>query len=138
MALNFSEFSEEYDKNEKKKASRRKKARKDNPGDRNVVGQTHPFNIIGDTGIDGDGYAYEEQPVTEASWANYSAKDERRRAAKEKEHKAQDDRMRYGKKGKDYHDRTQLRPGEVKRWDKELGRWVSNKETGIITNKESK
>ena len=47
-----------------------------------------------------------------------------------KRHKEQDTRMKYGKfvaKAKEAKDR--LRPGEVKRYDKELGRYVSNKES---------
>ena len=128
MALNFSEFSEAYDKDAKKKASRRKKERKDNPGDKNIVGQTHPFNIVGDTGIDGDGYAYEEQPVTETVMYHPTEKDKKRQEKQDAEHKAQDDRMRYGKKGKAYTEKNTLRPGEVKRWDKVKKQWVSNKD----------
>ncbi len=47
----------------------------------------------------------------------------------EKRHKEQDKRMKFGKfydKAKEARDR--LRPGEVKKWDKEKGRFVSNKE----------
>ena len=47
----------------------------------------------------------------------------------EKRHKEQDKRMKFGKfydKAKEARDR--LRPGEVKKWDKEKGRYVSNKE----------
>ena len=47
----------------------------------------------------------------------------------EKRHKEQDKRMKFGKfydKAKEARDR--LRPGEVKRYDKALGRYVSNKE----------
>ena len=36
--------------------------------------------------------------------------------------------MRYGKKGKAYAEKNALRPGEVKRWDKETKQWVSNKD----------
>ncbi len=42
----------------------------------------------------------------------------------------QDARMKFGKfydKAKEAKDR--LRPGEVKRYDKKLGKWVSNKES---------
>ena len=55
-------------------------------------------------------------------------KDKRKDAERERQHRAQDDRMRYGKKGKKYMDDTALRPGEVKRWDKENKKWVSNKD----------
>lgn len=47
---------EEEEKTEKKK----RRQRGDNPGDKNIVGQTHPFNVIGHTGLDGDGVAWEE------------------------------------------------------------------------------
>ena len=53
----------------------------------------------------------------------------RRIADAEKRHKEQDKRMKFGKfyaKAKEARDR--LRPGEVKKWDKEKGRYVSNKE----------
>ena len=53
----------------------------------------------------------------------------RRIADAEKKHKEQDKRMKFGKfyaKAKEAKDR--LRPGEVKKWDKEKGRFVSNKE----------
>lgn len=46
-----------------------------------------------------------------------------------KKHSASDKRMKFGKfysKAKEARDR--LRPGEVKRYDKKLGRYVSNKE----------
>ena len=49
-------------------------------------------------------------------------------AEQERANKAQDDRMRYGKKGKAYAEKNALRPGEVKRWDKENKKWVSNKD----------
>ena len=53
----------------------------------------------------------------------------RRIADAEKKHKEQDKRMKFGK----FYDRakesqSRLRPGEVKRYDKNLGRYVSNKE----------
>jgi hypothetical protein len=47
-----------------------------------------------------------------------------------KRHKEQDKRMKFGKfydKAKEVKDR--LIPGEVKRYDKKLGRYVSNKES---------
>ena len=54
-----------------------------------------------------------------------TAKDEKRMQDAERKHKEDDDRMRYGKGGKAP---AELRPGEVKKWDKRLGRYVSNKE----------
>jgi len=129
--MNFSEFSEAYDKAEKKKSTRKKKSKRgENPGDKNIVGQTHPFNVVGDTGLDGDGYAWAEEipanNVTEAT--ALSNKERAKREESERAHKEADDRMRYGKKGKAYHDATSLRPGEVKYWDKETKQWVSNKD----------
>jgi len=53
----------------------------------------------------------------------------RRIADAEKRYKEQDKRMKFGKfyaKAKEARDR--LRPGEVKKWDKEKGRYISNKE----------
>ena len=50
-------------------------------------------------------------------------------ADQEKRHKEQDKRMKFGKfydKAKESKDR--LRPGEVKRYDKKLGKYVSNKD----------
>lgn len=50
-----------------------------------------------------------------------------------KKHKEQDSRMKYGKRWKEFtrdaeSAKNRLKPGEVKRYDKKLGRWVSNKE----------
>ena len=50
-------------------------------------------------------------------------------ADEKKKHKEQDKRMKFGKfydKAKEARDR--LRPGEVKRYDKTKGKWVSNKD----------
>ena len=139
--MNFSEFSEAYEKSkEKAKKIKTKKVRRDdNPGDKNIVGDVHPYNVIGATGLNGDAPAFEEDiipgptPVSEESveesiMYHPSEKDKRRDADRERANKAQDDRMRYGKKGKKYMDDTALRPGEVKRWDKENQKWVSNKD----------
>ena len=57
----------------------------------------------------------------------------KRVADKAKEHKERDARMKYGKSYKKYTGdankaKTRLRPGEVKRYDKEQGKWVSNKD----------
>ena len=53
----------------------------------------------------------------------------KRMADQEKRHKEQDKRMKFGKfydKAKKSKDR--LRPGEVKRYDKKLGKYISNKD----------
>ena len=48
----------------------------------------------------------------------------------DKENQKKDARMKYGKNFKDFMDKKDsgLRRGEVKRYDKVLGRYVSNKE----------
>ena len=57
----------------------------------------------------------------------------KRVVGKEKENKERDTRMKYGKSYKKFISdvdkaKSKLRPGEVKRYDKNLGRYVSNKE----------
>ena len=50
-------------------------------------------------------------------------------ADEKKKHKDQDKRMKFGKFYKRAEDaRDRLRPGEVKRYDKSKGKWVSNKD----------
>ena len=50
-------------------------------------------------------------------------------ADEKKKHKEQDNRMKFGKFYKRAEDaRERLRPGEVKRYDKAKGKWVSNKD----------
>jgi hypothetical protein len=50
-------------------------------------------------------------------------------ADEKKKHKEQDKRMKFGKFYKRAEDaRDRLRPGEVKRYDKVKGKWVSNKD----------
>ena len=50
-------------------------------------------------------------------------------ADEKKKHKEQDRRMKFGKFSKRAEDaRARLRPGEVKRYDKAKGKWVSNKD----------
>lgn len=48
----------------------------------------------------------------------------------DKEFKKRDSTMKYGRKYKDFMSNKEpsLRPGEVKRYDKRLGRYVSNKD----------
>ena len=58
----------------------------------------------------------------------YDAKYEKRLEDESRRHKEQDDRMRYGKKSFAQYQKDSLRPGEVKRYDKNKKRWVSNKE----------
>ena len=50
-------------------------------------------------------------------------------ADEKKKHKEQDKRMKFGKFSKRAEEaRDRLRPGEVKRYDKARGKWVSNKD----------
>jgi len=50
-------------------------------------------------------------------------------ADEKKKHKEQDKRMKFGKFSKRAEEaRDRLRPGEVKRYDKAKGKWVSNKD----------
>ena len=54
-------------------------------------------------------------------------------ADEKKKHKEQDKRMKFGKFYKRAEDaRDRLRPGEVKRYDKAKGKWVSNKDLSLI------
>jgi len=55
-----------------------------------------------------------------------------KRDREEKEHRQKDLRMKYGKNWKEFTKDAKmsdsLRPGEVRRYDKKLGKWVSNKD----------
>lgn len=62
-----------------------------------------------------------------------SERDRRKDAEAAERHKQQDMRMKHGKNWKQFTSDAdkasdRLRPGEVKRFDKRLGRWVSNKD----------
>ena len=57
------------------------------------------------------------------------SKQMKRYADEKKKHKEQDNRMKFGKFSKRAEEaRDRLRPGEVKRYDKAKGKWVSNKD----------
>jgi len=57
------------------------------------------------------------------------SKQMKRFADEKKKHKEQDRRMKFGKFSKRAEEaRDRLRPGEVKRYDKTKGKWVSNKD----------
>ena len=67
--------------------------------------------------------------VNETSYYKSDSKYQKKLSDDDKRHKEQDKRMKFGKfysKAKEARDR--LRPGEVKRYDKKLGRYVSNKD----------
>lgn len=121
-----------------------KQKAQENPGDkhRTLMGN---FNVYGATGINGDGYALEdsgeasaeaaagagssmsEEVVSEMSndWLS-DHKYQKRLADEDKRHKEQDARMKYGKKGKPSDERP-LKKGEVLSYNKETGKWESNK-----------
>jgi len=66
----------------------------------------------------------ERGPQNESKYARYD-----KEAAK---HKEQDARMKYGKSYKEFmskakESKDKLRPGEVKKYNKETGKWESNK-----------
>lgn len=108
------------------------KKNRENPGQKNLP-QGPGFNVWGATGLNGDGYALEDDGGINndagleglGEMYHRTPKEEKRLADTERKHKEQDDRMKYGKSGKPS---EQLRPGEVKKWDKDLKRYVSNKE----------
>ena len=57
------------------------------------------------------------------------SKQMKRFADEKKKHKEQDRRMKFGKFSKRAEEaRDRLRPGEVKRYDKAKGKWISNKD----------
>ena len=57
------------------------------------------------------------------------SKQMKRFADEKKKHKEQDRRLKFGKSSKRAEEaRDRLRPGEVKRYDKAKGKWVSNKD----------
>ena len=65
----------------------------------------------------------------ETSYYKSDSKYQKKVSDDDKRHKEQDKRMKFGKfydKAKEA--RNRLRPGEVKRYDKKLGRYVSNKD----------
>ena len=66
-------------------------------------------------------------------YSHMTDKERRQDAEREKRNKEQDMRMKHGKRWKEFTSDAdkatdRLRPGEVKRFDKRLNRWVSNKE----------
>ena len=70
-----------------------------------------------------------KKEVNETAYYKSDSKYQKKVSDAEKRHKEQDKRMKFGKfysKAKEAKDR--LRPGEVRRYDKTLGRYVSNKE----------
>ena len=71
----------------------------------------------------------EKKKVDETAYYKSDSKYQKKVSDAEKRHKEQDKRMKFGKfydKAKEA--RSRLRPGEVKRYDKKLGKYVSNKD----------
>ena len=71
----------------------------------------------------------EKKKVDETAYYKSDSKYQKKLSDDDKRHKERDKRMKFGKfydKAKEARDR--LRPGEVKRYDKKLGRYVSNKD----------
>lgn len=60
----------------------------------------------------------------------YDSKYERKLEDRRKKHRETDARMKYGKNFKDFMSgkEKRLRPGEVKKWDPNLQKYVSNKD----------
>ena len=60
----------------------------------------------------------------------YDSKYEKKLEDRRKKYREQDARMKYGKNFKDYMTGKEkgLRPGEVKKWDPKLQKYVSNKD----------
>ena len=78
----------------------------------------------------GNGNGNGNGSVSETTYYRNDPKYQKKLADDDKRHKKQDQRMKFGKfydKAKEAKDR--LRPGEVKRYDKNLKKWVSNKES---------
>ena len=75
----------------------------------------------------------EKKKVDETAYYRQDPKYQKQLSDKSRANKEKDARMKYGKNFKQFTKdaesaKTRLRPGEVKRWDKEKGRYVSNKE----------
>ena len=67
--------------------------------------------------------------VNETAYYKSDSKYQKKLSDEDKRHKERDKRMKFGKfYGKAKEARDRLRPGEVKRYDKKLGRYVSNKD----------
>ena len=71
----------------------------------------------------------EKKSIDETAYYRSDSKYQKKLSDEDKHHKERDKRMKFGKfyaKAKEARDR--LRPGEVKKWDPEKKRYVSNKE----------
>ena len=78
---------------------------------------------------DHKGLPEKKKEVSETAYYKSDSKYQKKISDENKRNKEKDKRMKFGKfyaKAKEAKER--LRPGEVKKWDKEKGRYVSNKE----------
>ena len=83
--------------------------------------------MYGATGLNGDGYAMEEG-LSLTSKYNLSRRERERDESNNRAPRNKITVCVSVRKVDPPRGDTPLRRGEVKRWDKELGRWVSNKE----------
>ena len=78
--------------------------------------------------VDKNGMLFKDEDLEETTYYKQEAKYQKKLADNDKKNAEQDKRMKFGKfysKAKESRDR--LRPGEVRKYDKTLGKWVSNK-----------
>lgn len=71
--------------------------------------------------------------VVEASLSYYGSKEQRKDDEQERSNKERTLRMKYGKRWREFTAdveaaKNRLRPGEVRRFNKETGKWESNKD----------
>lgn len=71
--------------------------------------------------------------VVEASLSYYGSKEQRKDDEQERSNKERTLRMKHGKRWKEFTAdveaaKNRLRPGEVRRFNKETGKWESNKD----------
>ena len=94
-------------------------------GDKECPNTAASYNVIGSDGLNGapPAIAVEEELAMSYQSRN-DAKYQKRLDDKAAEYKKRDDRMKYGKSGKPG---TQLRKGEVLKFNKETGEWESNR-----------
>ena len=138
MALNFSEFLEGFVEPQYQSEGKEPKCPEGSKwdkklgtcvpsgkwtvGDKECPQDLANYNVIGSDGLNG---APPAMAVEEEMQYHRTAKDEKRLEDADRKNKEQDNRMKFGKSGKEP---APLRKGEVKKWSKELGRYVSNKE----------
>ena len=109
----------------------------ENPNQKALGAPRAMYNVIGSHGMNGEppaiGVPGDEESngdaVSEATMSlslKADSKELKKREDQERAHKAQDDRMRYGRRGKPA-ESDELLPGEVRKYNKKTGKWESNK-----------